>query len=100
MQTLGQLATAQLKMKTRGSMHGDKVDGAVKSLREEVSDTIARDKPGELQDDIAAVKTSIASRKAELATFKSGTDEYARHEGLIALAASRPMVIVVQEHVR
>ena len=82
--SLGQMAAAaQLKVKTKGSMHGDKVDGTIKSLRDEVAETIARDKAGELLDDIAAVKASITSRKAELATFKSGTDEYARHEGRI-----------------
>ncbi|WP_025146694.1 DUF4157 domain-containing protein [Pedobacter jeongneungensis] len=74
----------QRNLRIKSSAHGDKVDGSMQAVRNEVIDVIARNSNSEVLDDIAKLQTSIASRKAEQATFKDKTDpEYIKHAARI-----------------
>ncbi len=81
LQKVANSKTAQLNLNVKGSKHGDKVDGSMASVGEEVGDVIARNKPGEMLSDISKLEKSIQSRKAEQATFKDKTDPaYISHQ--------------------
>ncbi|RLJ80655.1 eCIS core domain-containing protein [Pedobacter alluvionis] len=74
----------QRNLTTKSSLHGDKVDGSMPAVRTEVTRVINENKNGEVLDDIGRLQTSIASRKAEQATFKDKTDpEYIKHAARI-----------------
>jgi len=74
----------QRNLTTKSSLHGDKVDGSMLAVKTEVTRVINENKNGEVLDDIGRLQNSIASRKAEQATFKDKTDpEYIKHAARI-----------------
>lgn len=76
-----QKKTAQFNLITKGSEHGDKVNGAMAAVGGEVKEVIKRKKPSEMLSDISKLETSIQSRKAEQATFKDKSDpKYLSHQ--------------------
>lgn len=66
---------------------GKKTSGKPASIRREVTQTIARNKLGEMLDDIRVLETSIAFRTAEQDSFAGDQDSesYKEHAGRIVL---------------
>lgn len=71
----------QRNLNTKGSLHGEKVDGNIKKVRKEVQKVIAENKGGEMLSDIGKLETSIASRKFEQSSFSDKSDpKYKSHQ--------------------
>ncbi len=71
----------QRNLNTKGSLHGEKVDGSIKKVREEVQKVISQNKGGEMLSDIGKLETSIASRKFEQSSFSDKSDpKYKSHQ--------------------